>query len=57
MREIDEIRTLDVKFYQRSSQINIFMIRVCYQGLIYRKLEGDQGQKEKDCPFNEIKPI
>jgi len=44
-----------VKFYQRSPHINILMIRISYQGLINQKLEGGQGQKEKNFEFNEFK--
>ena len=44
-----------MKFYQRSPHINILMIRIPYQGLINQKLEGGQGQKEKNFELNEFK--
>ena len=50
---IDEIIKGGVKFYQLSSHINIFIIRVRYQCLINQKLEGGHEQKEKYALFNE----
>ena len=42
-----DICTQGVKFYWLSAGINILMIRISYQSLIYRKLEGVQLFSER----------